>query len=535
MIKQRKCIIDKDCNENELCSFNDKDFNHYCVSNDKNNHYYGCLNEKNNLDYIESNSSNDKSNYNNCLEFTRRQRTPQELSYNFMVFKPKREVFVDVTNINIYLKCDSEILAVLPYNDYFTIKCDDKQENCILTSKDILMNFIVQNTKNCTKKIFLEVDYECENEKLKKILNIPINLNDNTPINIDLKCPIDQHNAKFKSNCSATFIEDTDTENQMVKSFIDKDRPFIDCPNPLFKIPRIVTDTNIYKKANDDQKKGEVKKYDLEINSKLNDLKKLKAKKYVILKKIHNNEDIDIESAYQIIDKIPIEKIVNNDQEYWKLYENYDAAQYLYNDNNTGKEVLTYWGKVYSKEEATSISTENSQSFFVWYHNSYELDNFASKLYFINIYNVSSELFDKANWGKHDNVTTGILKFENFDGASSVASYTPDAHEKDFAKMITTAWQNTVLMQAQYEKLLENILPGSNYNVSQNVITNLDNKITTYSQAIQMNNYETKINDNILIGVGVTLGIMLAVFIAVLVYYNRITAGKIKLFGGPPQ
>jgi hypothetical protein len=381
----------------------------------------------------------------------------------------------------------------------------------------------------------LEVDYQCENEKLKKILNIPIDLNNKSSISIDLKCPIDTTNSKYKSNCSATFIEDTDTENQMVKSIVDKDRPFIDCPNPLFKIPRIVSNSNVYKKAKTMQKKEEVRKYDSEINSKLEDLKKLKAKKYVILKKIHNNEDIDFESAYKIINTIPIDKVLNNDQEYWKLFENYDAAQYLYNDNNTGTEVLTYWGQVYSKEEAISIATENGQSFFVWYHNSYELDNFASKLYFINIYNVSSELFDKANWGKHDNVTTGILKFENFD-SSAVDHINPNSsanQEYVFSEMVETAWQNTVLMQQQYTELLQNILPGSNYNVSQNVITNLDNKITTYSQAIQMNNYETKINDNILIGVGVILGIMLAVFISILVYYNRKTAGKIKLFGPP--
>ena len=71
-------------------------------------------------------------------------------------------------------------------------------------------------------------------------------------------------------------------------------------------------------------------------------------------------------------------------------------------------------------------------------------------------------------------------------------------------------------------------------NISKNVIKNLDNKITTYTQAIQMNNYETKINDNILIGVGIALAFIFVIFLVVIVYYNRLTAGKIKLFGGPP-
>ena len=37
----------------------------------------------------------------------------------------------------------------------------------------------------------------------------------------------------------------------------------------------------------------------------------------------------------------------------------------------------------------TFKKSENDQNYFVWYHNSYELDDFASKLYFIDIYFVS--------------------------------------------------------------------------------------------------------------------------------------------------
>ena len=107
-----------------------------------------------------------------------------------------------------------------------------------------------------------------------------------------------------------------------------------------------------------------------------------------------------------------------------------------------------------------------------------------------------------------------------------------DESEKDIElkKMLNTAWANTVLMKEQYEILVENSITGTDYNVNDSVIKNLDNKITTFSQAISMNNYETGVNNNILIGVGITLGLMLLIFIIVLVYFNRITAGKIVLF-----
>ena len=46
-----------------------------------------------------------------------------------------------------------------------------------------------------------------------------------------------------------------------------------------------------------------------------------------------------------------------------------------------------------------------------------------------------------------------------------------------------------------------------------------------------MNNYEDKINDKILFVLYIVSGIVFVIFIVVLVYYNNITAGKIKLFG----
>ena len=475
---KKNCQLDKDCNNNEYCAFNENDMNHYCIKSSLNDSYVGCLDNNSGLDYIETKSNADRLNYKNCIEFTRRQKTPDELSYNYMVFKPKKPYFVDTGTINIYLKCDSEILAVIPYNDYFVLTCDDNQHNCILEGKDGLKNFINQNTKNCDRKVYLEVDYECENEKVKKILNIPVS---NSKIIINLKCD------KNDSICRAAYVEDLAKEKAISKSV-----SVAECANPLFNIPRIVPNTNIYKNINDKKTKEKINVYDEEIN-------KLRTKRDAL----------------------------ENNQDYWKTYKDYDAAQYLYNDSNTSETVLTYYGMVHSIEEATRAATENNQSFFVWYHNSYDLDNFSSKLYFINVNNISDELFNKENWGRHENVTTAILKMENFNDKDDA-----DESEKDIElkKMLNTAWANTVLMKEQYEILVENSITGTDYNVNDSVIKNLDNKITTFSQAISMNNYETGVNNNILIGVGITLGLMLLIFIIVLVYFNRITAGKIVLF-----
>jgi hypothetical protein len=53
----KKCSSDKDCNNNDICSFNENDYNHYCIGNKIENLYYGCLdiNHVNKLNYIDSN------------------------------------------------------------------------------------------------------------------------------------------------------------------------------------------------------------------------------------------------------------------------------------------------------------------------------------------------------------------------------------------------------------------------------------------------------------------------------------------------
>lgn len=527
------CKFDSDCGTNQICSFSDDDFNHYCIDNNNTTLYYGCLKDdyKNNLDNsIESKSKSDCLNMKNCIDFGRRQKSPSNAAYNFMIFKPQKQVFVDTTNINIYLKCDDEILSVIPYNDYFNIKCDNNQENCTLEGKDGLMNFIIQNTKNCNKNIYLEISYECENEKLRSTKKISVDIKDkNYKIKINLKCPVNDDNENIKSKCISTYIEDTDMETELVNKLIDKERTINECKNPLFKIPRIVNDVNFYKKQKHIHSKNEVKKVDEEISNKINDLKKIKAKKYAMLKKIHTGEIVSLDDAYTIIDKVSIDKLIKKDGEFWQTFENYDAAQFLYN-NEQNKDALIYYGQVYSLEDATRAATENNQSFFVWYYNSYDLDNFSSKLYFIDIFKVSNEIFNKSNWDKHDNVVTGILNFENFD---DIHNYEKNSKEekkqKEIIKLVKTAGENIKIMDKKYQKYMKNNIV--HYDVNESVIKNLDNQITTYSQAINMNNYETKINDNIIKACSIIVLLVFIIFIVVLVYFNNISAGKITIFG----
>lgn len=248
------CISDSDCNNDELCSFNDEDNNNYCISNNINDLYYGCINDNvyHNLESIETKSNNDDFNYMKCIDFSRKQYNNEGLEYNYMIYKPKKKTFIDTTNINIYLKCNEEILAVIPYLDYFILECDNKQLNCKLIAKNELLNFIVQNTQNCMdkNKINLEIIYECENEHIKKSKKIYIDLKKYKPIIIYLQCPIDVNNEKFKSKCDALYIDPYNIDKNNYKEFINMNQSLNNCKNPLFKVPRIIKNIDEYKKKN---------------------------------------------------------------------------------------------------------------------------------------------------------------------------------------------------------------------------------------------------------------------------------------------
>lgn len=515
-----KCNLDTDCENGFSCSFNENDLNNYCVSNDINNLYYGCL-KNNDLEMIETKSKDSSFDHLKCIDFARRQVNKDGIEFNYMVYRPKKNVFVDTTTINIYLKCENEILAIIPYNDYFNIECHNNQQNCVLVSKNSLANFIIQNSKNCNKNIHLEIIYECENENLKKNLIIPINKNNIDKININLDCPIDGNNDKFKSKCGALYLD---------KSAFDKDNitlntPLSECKNPLFTVPRIINDINNYKKVKSKDSNNKIQEYNSKINKKMEDLKILEAEKYIKLKEIQTGKTISLEEALSTINL--------NLQDKWKIYNNYDAAQNIFSDT-LKDQILTYYGKVYTLKDAIDTASKNNQNYFVWYHNSYPLDNYASKLFFIDIYFDNKDILNKKNWVKDENVTTGILKIhlEFISNNEKEDDDETDDNKEDLNKL-KEIFEDSSQSKEYLQEKINNILSTFSTDlkdINGVVLNDLDNRITTLGQSISMNNYETNINNKILNILGYVILFMIIIFVAVLVYFNQKTAGKIKLF-----
>ena len=517
-MSNKKCNLDKDCETGYSCAFNENDLNNYCVSNNINDLYYGCS-DKNDFEIIETKSKDNTFDHLKCIDFSRKQTNQDGLEFNYMIYKPKKNVFVDTTTINIYLKCENEILAVIPYNDYFMIECHNNQQNCILKSKDSLSNFIIQNSKNCNKSIYLEIIYECENENLKKNLLVQINKNNINKININLDCPVDINNDKFKSKCGALYLD----ESAFDKDNINLNLPFNECKNPLFTVPRIISNINNYKKNKSIKSNNKILEYDNQINKKIEDLKILEAEKYIKLKEIQTGQTISIEDALKTINL--------NLEDKWKIFNNYDAAQNIFSED-LKDQILTYYGKVYTLKDAIDISSKNNQNYFVWYHNSYPLDNYASKLFFINIYFDKKDILDKKNWVKDENVTTGILKI-HLEFISNNDDDDNEINNNEDLNKLKEIFEDSSQSKEYLQEKINNIITTTstdNNNIYKNIINDLDNSITTYGQSISMNNYETTINNKILNILGYVILSMIILFVCVLVYFNQKTAGKIKLF-----
>jgi hypothetical protein len=542
-INKKKCNSDKDCNDNMLCAFNDEDLNSYCVDNDLTHMYAGCLNNNKNDFETTISKVTDNIDYTNCIDFARRQINKDGIEYNYMIYRPKKKVFVDTTTINIYLKCGNAVLAVLPYDDYFYLSCDENQENCTLKNKSSLINFIKSNIQNCNENIYLEITYQCENEGINKTNKIPIDINNNDII-INLNCPINIDDEKYKPKCEALFINDYNNNN--LNNNIDIEKSLYDCKNPLYKVPRLVSNIDNHKKLKTNYTKNEIKNYDEKINEKLEDLKRLEAEKYIKLTKIQTGKNITITQAMNVINKNFSNNgvIGNNINNNWKIYKNYDAAQNLFNINENDVKILNYFGKVYTLQEAIIAANKNYQNFFVWYHNSFELSDYASKLFFIDIYSSNEDIINKSNWVKNDNVTTAILKlqFEHFDNDDDDYNYDDDDDDGIYVNNIDDIEDNNKLkeifdiscknniLQEDIEELLNSYMKYDN-KLSVNTIHDLNDKITTYGQAILLNNYETDVNNKILMYLSIGLFFMFLIFIIVLAYFNNISAGKIKLFG----
>ena len=524
MLSNKLCNDDNQCPSNSLCSFDEKKLNHTCKNLNQNNLYLGCLdNDYNNFDYISTNSAEYHNDFKSCMDFSRKQKNKEGLYHNNFVYRKKKESSIDISSLNIYLLLGNKNIANLPIQDYFDTECGVNSQYCKFIAKNIFFSFINANKSNYNEKLYLEVNYECYNETNKNKEIIPIDEIKDT-FSFDINCPKNKSDLQFQSQCISFYINDND-KNKYKK--IDKKKLLYTCQNPLYNTPQIVKDVSGYKKEVFKKNNNEINSYEKQIEHKKEELKKLEAEKYQKIYKINKNEDISINKALENVNKMNIINNKNLSDNKWKLFTNYDALQSIIDEPQYKDSIKTYPNKVYTIEEAIKTSNEENESFFIYYHNSYELDQYSSSLYFIDIYKIDNNIFDKNKWEKSKNVTTALLNFENY--------YTDDMNDtknvQDFKNNIT----NSLIYQ---QLLTDEIKDLNNKNVNDvnkindlvinNLNDNLDKKINTKNQGIIFNTQEEKTNNYLINILTIVLILFIILYVFIILYFSAKKGNNIQ-------
>ena len=519
-VQVRICNLDNDCLERQFCSFNDKSLKHECIADDKKLLYMGCLNTSkyNEFDKIDSKSTEDHESMKSCIDFVRRQKNKNGFYYNYMVFKNKKNAFVDPNTINVYLKCDKEVLMAMPSKDFFDLKCTDDQKNCVLIPNNTFKSFVKSNKKVCGGKLSLDVEYSCENEDLQNKFNIPFEFKNMNKLKIEIKCPVNLEDSRFQSKCTATYF-DTDNSNPgnfKYLDLLDKNVKPEDCVQPVYKVPRIVSDIDVYKQLIEKKKEDDIQDYNKMLDNKEEELNKIRMEKLKIKFKANTGVDLDDEEAHSMVEFNKYEYFQSGSEKpcVWKIHEHKNPFGDYVEENDIRQYGIFVQGKFYMIEEAKQKACELGAYRFIWFSNSYPLENLRNQLYVFtpNKWNEavkSMSLDDIKKWRNIENVYVGELTTEadiykeKFEDTQSSLQ---EAIKKNYNAVLSYIQTNVVNSD---EKI----------NTNKQTIKKLDDQITTLTQKIKMNQIKTKVNNEFLLIL--VIFTVLLIFGALYYYYSQ--------------
>ncbi len=520
-VKVNLCNTDNDCKrKNQMCGFDTNDLKHKCIPANKKILYQGCLNTKkyNQFDKIETNSEENTKNIKTCIDFVRQQKNKDGFFYNYMIFKNKKNAFVDPNTINVYLKCNKELILVMPSKDFFTMECDDKQQRCVLRPNSTFMTFIQTNKKTCGGKLSLDVEYACENENLQNTLHIPLHMDRLQDLKIELSCPVDMKDDKFQSKCVAAYF---DTQNSNPGDFkylelLDKNVKPDDCVQPVYKVPMLIDDIDVYKQIVYQKQEGDIQDYNIMLKEKEDELDHIRAKKLKIRHKLETGRELSDEEALRMVEYNKTEYFDSSSPScVWKIHDHKHGLHHfgLIEEEQLLKYTTPVEGKIYSIEEAKNRACQLNASLFLWFSNTYYLSNIRNKMYIImpSQLNEIEKTFGKNDWKKWEsvqNVYTGVLTTESqllqerFDTVQQVSNDTIQQLYNQFATYFDKNVDNTD------EKIQTN----------QNKLQTQEDQIKTITQQIKMNQYETSINNQMLTLLIIAFLILLILSIGYYVY-----------------
>ncbi len=522
-VQTQVCNLDSDCGENKFCSFNSDTLSHECIPKDKKILYQGCLNTDkfNEYDRVESKSKDDQKSLDNCIEFTRRQKNKDGFYYNYMIFKNKKNSFVDVNTINIYLKCNKEVIMVLPSKEFFDMKCSEDQQLCTLIPNKTFEAFVKSNSDHCGGNLSLEIEYGCENENIQTTKHVPIDIKNLKAIKLELKCPIQVNDDRFQSKCIGAYFDNTDSKAGIWKNLelLDKNIPPEDCVQPVYKVPMLVSDIDVYQQLMSYQNQKKVLDYNQELKEKENELKMAKMKFLKQKYKALTKRAIDDEDALSMVEATTTEYFANSDVDEEDLppcdltYNTYNISISSSNLSTLEANSIEVKEEVTSIEKAKSLACELQASAFVWFSQTYNDSQYQKRLFVITPSQVSQI-----------EAATSLDKELNTESTSITIYYgylTSELTELERALKSTEEDKNSAIasLYSTFGQFFEDKFIHTDEKIVQNDknLNNMDNEITKLSQQIQMNQFESEVNNELLTILGWSSLVLLILFV---LYYT---------------
>jgi hypothetical protein len=258
-----------------------------------------------------------------------------------------------------------------------------------------------------------------------------------------------------------------------------------------------------------------IQEYNKMLNDKEEEMIQLKMKQLKIKFKKETQRELGDEEARHMVEANKVEYFESKANCNWKIHEHKNPFGTHVEENDIRKYGTPVEGTYRLIEEARNKACELNASMFIWFSNSYDLSNLRNKLFIFTpsqIDQIHKEFNAKdwAKWAKVNNVHVGMVTSEEeitkerFD--NTVAEM--NQQMQDYYNQFLTFFEETTIHTS--EKVQQN----------DKKLQTLDSQLTTLTEDIKKNEFETDINNQMTIFLSIFVFILFIIFIGYYVYQN---------------
>ncbi len=525
--KLQKCKKDNDCKKDEYCAFNENDENHYCIPNKI---YLGCLKNPDQMyRFLKSNDKKYSENMDSCINFARKLNN-NEVIYDYIHFRPKVATPIKRKSIQVDLKCGDMKIINLPYEDSFKDDCDSTNENCKVVPKDNITKILSNNLPNCPKNYHLNVDYSCDIENINKNIKVNLNKDNISKLNFDLKCPVNQKDNKYDSQCTLFSFKDQDNVNldKMFDSNIIQQK----CDYASYLIPNIINDINEYNLKKNKKLEKSMESFNDIISADQEELNKKKALQYMVEYEKKFNKKISYEDALIYVQSVIEHATDQSSTNIWDTTTGANKIPFINNDINYKKysQISGTFDDVkklldYVNADSSYKST-SYPDYIVYFAKSQFNEPNSGKAFAISFEQLKeANKVESDSWINNTQTTSGGTGGSAF----TIINKSPNSDTKRRIYFSDKANSSYSTLQTDLDDTLKKIKEYQDY--EENIITNKNNEIEKninyMNQRIRNSNYQSDMNKKIIRYLFILLIIVFIITLAYFVYMSQLSNSSI--------